>query len=107
LSLEVVHLHAPRIAFRTIVGAAVLVVADQLLLLGVDRDDGLARGLRRDRLGVDVLELGVAVRMPRALVGLAVRLPAEPQPRQQSLHAVGADLVAHLLQGHGQLVVAL
>ena len=33
---EVVHLHAPRIAFRAIVGATVLVVADQLFLLGID-----------------------------------------------------------------------
>ena len=36
LVLEVVHLHAPRIAFRAIVGATVLVVADQLFLLGID-----------------------------------------------------------------------
>ena len=41
LVLEVVHVHALRIAFRTIVGSAILEVADQLLLLRVDGDDRL------------------------------------------------------------------
>src|SRR5450631_396922 len=98
LVLEVVHLHAPRIAFRAVVGATILVVADQLFLLGIDRDDRLPRGLCGDYLGVDVLELRIAVGMLRALVGLAVRLPAVTERRQQSLHAAGADLVALLLQ---------
>jgi Rhodopirellula transposase DDE domain len=38
--------------------------------------------------------LRIAVGMFRALVGLAVRLPAVAERRQQSLHAAGADLVA-------------
>ena len=97
LVLEVVHLHAPRIALGSIVRAAVPVVADQLFLLRVDGDDRLARSLRRNHFGIDVLELVVAIRMLRALVGLAVRLPAVAERRQQSAHAVGADLVAHLL----------
>ena len=50
--------------------------------------------------------MGVAVGMLRALVSLAVRLPAVAECRQQSLHATGADLVALLLQGDCQLVVA-
>jgi hypothetical protein len=54
--------------------AAVLEVADQLLLLGVDRDDGLACGLGRNHLRVDVLELRIAIGMARALKGLAVDL---------------------------------
>ena len=44
--------------------------------------------------------------MLRALVGLAVRLPAVAERRQQSLHAAGADLVALLLQRDGHFVVA-
>src|SRR5260370_42682145 len=44
--------------------------------------------------------------MLRALVGLAIRLPAVAERRQQSLHAAGADLVALLLQRDGHLVVA-
>src|SRR5207253_8749400 len=106
LVLEVVHLHALRIAFRAIVAATILVVADQLFLLGVDRDDRLPRGLCRNRLGVDVFELRIAVGMLRALVGLAVRLPAVAERRQQSLDAAGADRVALLLQRVRQLVVA-
>src|SRR5208283_2706058 len=43
----------------------------------------------------------------RALVGLSVGLPAVAERRQQPLHADGADLVAHLAQRGGQLVVAL
>ena len=45
LVLEVVHVDAPRIAFRTIVGSAVLEVAEQLLLLRIDGDDGLLRAV--------------------------------------------------------------
>src|SRR3984893_18040017 len=42
LALPIVHVHVQRAAFGPIIRAAVLEVADQLLLLGVDRDDGLA-----------------------------------------------------------------
>ena len=42
LVLEVVHGDAQRIALRPIVGAAVPEVADQLFLLRIDGDDGLA-----------------------------------------------------------------
>ena len=76
LVLEVVHLHASRIALGPIVSTAVAIVADQLFLLRVHRDDGLVRSLRRNHLGIDVFELRVAVGMLRALVRLAVRLPA-------------------------------
>ena len=62
-------------AFGPIIHAAVLEVADQLLLLGVDRDDGLGRRLGRNHLGVDVLELRIAIGMARALKCLAVDLP--------------------------------
>jgi hypothetical protein len=63
-----------RAAFGPIIRAAVLEVADELLLLGVDRDDGLACGLGRNHLRVDVLELRIAIGMARALKGLAVDL---------------------------------
>ena len=35
------HIDAGRIAFRPVVAASVAVIANQLFLLGVDRDDGL------------------------------------------------------------------
>ena len=107
LVLEIVDLHALRIALGTIIRAAVLVVADQLLLLRIDRNDRLSGGLALDHMGVDVLELSVAIRMFRTLVGLAVGLPTEAERRQQPPHAGGADLVAHLAQRGGELVVAL
>src|SRR5215212_3347448 len=62
---------------------AVLKVAEQLLLLGVDRDHRLAvPERRRDRL-VDVLELRVAVGMLAALARLGVGLQAVAQLAQQ------------------------
>ena len=67
LVLEVVHLDATWIALRPIVAAAILEVADQLLLLRVDRDDRLPCRLRRDDLRVDMLELRVAVGMASSL----------------------------------------
>ncbi|CAH2405807.1 hypothetical protein MES5069_50007 [Mesorhizobium escarrei] len=51
-------------ASDAIIGSAILEVADQLLLLRVDRDDGLAGGLRGDDFRVDVFELRVAFGMP-------------------------------------------
>ena len=108
------HVDAGRLTLRAIVGAGVLVVADELLLLGVDRDDGLASGLRRNDFGVDVLELRVtleaclrhdAVGMVRAFVRLAVHLAREAEHvREQLADRVGADLVPHLPERPRQLL---
>ena len=54
--------------------AAILEIADQLFLLGVNRNHGPAPAPRVRGLLVDVLELGVPVRMPRSLPGFAVCL---------------------------------
>ena len=107
LVLEVVHVDAQRIALRPIVGAAVLEVADQLLLLRVDGDDRLPFGLRRHDLRVDVLELRVAIGMLRAFVRLAIVLAREAELHQLLAHRVGADRMAHLRQRRGELVHAL
>ena len=48
LVLEVVHVHALRIAFGTIISSAILKLPNQFLLLGIDGDDGLLLGLRRN-----------------------------------------------------------
>jgi len=61
-----VHVHALRIAFGAIISSSILEVANQFLLLGVDGDDGLLLGLRRNDFRADVFELGVSVRMFRA-----------------------------------------
>jgi hypothetical protein len=106
LVLEVVHVHALRIAFGTIIGSAILEVANQFLLLGVDGDDGLLLGLRRNDFRVDVFELGVAVGMSRAFIRLAVRLAREPEFHQFRAHRVGTDRMPHLRQGRGKLLHA-
>jgi hypothetical protein len=54
----------------------VLEFADQLLLLCVDRYDGLTGRLKRLDLGVDMLELSVAIGMFAALLGLPVEMAA-------------------------------
>src|SRR6202051_175495 len=46
-----------------VIAAAVLVLADGLLLLGINRNDRLASRLKRRDLSVDVLELPVAIGM--------------------------------------------
>jgi hypothetical protein len=51
-------------------------VADQLFFLGIDRNHGLASGLKVASLAVDVPELSVAIRMRRAFAGLGQRLQA-------------------------------
>src|SRR3954452_10758725 len=80
---EVVHPDRLRMAFRAKLAAAVLAVANQLLLLRVDRDHRLAGGLERLHRRIAVLELRVAVGMLGALTGLAVALQAEPELGQQ------------------------
>jgi hypothetical protein len=56
--------------------ALVFEVSDELLLLGVDGDDGLPCREEVLRLRVDVLELGVAIGMviPSRVLSLACRL---------------------------------
>src|SRR3954469_17409989 len=51
-------------------------VSNHALLLRVDRDHRLTRRLKFPRLGVDVLELRVAVRMLPAVLGLAIDVAA-------------------------------
>jgi hypothetical protein len=75
LVLEVVYVHPLGIAFRAIIGSAILEVADQFLLLRVDGDDRLMLSLRRNGFRVDVFELGIAVGMMRAFIRLAIGLP--------------------------------
>ena len=88
---KVVYIHAQGIAFRPPVTAGVAVVADQLFPLGINRDHGLAGGPGRKHLGIDVLELGVAIGMVRALIGLRVGLARESQLGDEHANGVGTD----------------
>lgn len=68
--LEVMDPNGLGVALGTQFPAIVLEVADPFLLLGIDRDGRLAGGDSRPDRGIDVLELGVAVRVAGAFAGL-------------------------------------
>ncbi len=94
LDQEVVHPDLFRVALRAILAAIVPEVADQFLLLGVDRDHRLLFGQSSGHLGVDMGELRVPVGMAVALLGLAVALQAVTRRIEQFGHQGTADLVA-------------
>jgi hypothetical protein len=83
---EVVHPDPGRFALRGPFGAPVRVVADQLLLLGVDTDHRFV--VVDEVLGqvVEVTELGVAVGMLASLRHLGVGLQRIAETMQQAQH---------------------
>jgi len=72
--LKVVAAHLDRVALGRQLTTDGLEVSDQLALLGVDRDRGLARVKRCLDRPVDVAKLGIAVGMGGLLAGLRVGL---------------------------------
>ena len=62
------------LSLRAQFATAILEVANEFLLLGIDRDDRLARSLERFDFGIDVLELSVTVGMAGAFARLAAIL---------------------------------
>ena len=80
---EVMHVDGLRAALGPQLAPAVFELADELLLLGVDRDHRLLGVQARLDDRVEVRELGVAVWMPGALLGLHVGLQTEPHGAQQ------------------------
>jgi len=81
--------------FRSAVGLpltpCILEVADQLLLLGVDGDERDAARKAVRRLGVDVLELGVAVGVLAPFDRLTRRLQAVAELSEQARNCLVAD----------------
>jgi hypothetical protein len=55
------HVDCVRAPRGAVVAGAILVLADQFLLLGINRNDRLAGRLKRRNLAVGVLELPVTV----------------------------------------------
>src|SRR5262249_32690355 len=104
---EVMHPDLFRRALRSILAAIVAEVADQLLLLGVDRDHRLLFNQRRSHLGVDMGELRISVGVAVTLLGLAVALQAITGRIEQFGHQGAAHLVALLLKRLGQSSHAL
>jgi hypothetical protein len=86
-------LHLLRIAFATPLPARVPVFSHQFLLLGVHRDRRLRLALACPHPPIDILELGVAVGMSRALLGLAVALQAIARPLEQGGYGALGDRV--------------
>jgi hypothetical protein len=70
-----------------------LAVAAELLLLGIDRENGLAAALKVLPPGVKILAWRVAVRVRPPLTGLACSLYAVVRRLEQLAHQLGADLV--------------
>jgi hypothetical protein len=79
---------------------------NRIRLLGIDRDRRLAGGECRLHLGVDVLELPIAVGMLRALAGLAVGLTAIVQLAPRHADQLLARLKALLAQHRGDVALA-
>ena len=68
---EVIYTNLLGLALRSPFPTAVFEVADQLLFLGVHRDHRLAALLEQSHRGVDVLELGVAIRWSLGSLAIA------------------------------------
>src|SRR5689334_24040492 len=102
LDEEVVHPDLFRTPLRPILAAIVAEIADQFLLLGVDRDHWLLFGQSSGHLGVDMGELRIPVEVAVTLLGLAVSLQAVTRRIEQFGHQGAAYLVALLLQRFGQ-----
>lgn len=101
------HQHLLGRAFRLPLPTAILEVADEFLLLGVDRDDGLLAPQIRSRRGIDVLELGVAVGMRGALPSLPHGPEAIAESVEQPAHRGGTHLPTILRERRSELRSAL
>jgi len=95
---EVVDVNQIGLVLRLPLASPVFEVADQLLLLRVDRDDRNAPVDAVLRLRIDVLELRVAIRMLGALYGLVRRLEAVAVIAQQLGHRPVTDPNAVLME---------
>jgi hypothetical protein len=104
---EVVHVDLVWTALRTIVAAAVLVGADQFLLLRVDRDHRLTGGLKGFDLCVDMFELSVPVDMMAALQALAVDLAAVAETFEQLRNPARRNAMPYIAQRQREFGVAL
>ena len=91
---EVVRTHRLGLTLRTVLTTAILEIADQFLLLGIDRDRWLPRGQRLLHLSIDVPKLGIAVGMVRPLAGLAIGLEAVSQIAQKIGHHIVTNTMA-------------
>ena len=65
-------------SLRAPLRARVLIIADQLLLFGVDGNYRLTSGLEFENACIDMVELGIPVRVATSLISLGITLAAGP-----------------------------
>ena len=104
---EVVHPHVLRIALRPPLPATVLELSDQLLLLGIHRNDRMTLLLSTAHLLVEVVELRIPTRVLGAFGALAVRLQGVAELVQQLVDHTMTHRVPRRLQLGGELAHAL
>jgi hypothetical protein len=104
---KIMHPHVFGGALRAPLAPAILEIADQLFLLGIDRNRRLACRKRFLHMVVDVMKLRVAIRVVRSLTRLAVSLQAVIELVQQLANQCAVDLMAHRAQTLADLAQAL
>jgi hypothetical protein len=104
---EIMHPNGLGMTPRAQLTPVVLEVSNELLLFRVNRYGRLPGRLKRIDEHIDVLELRIAVRVARALTGLAVGLQAETQATQQTSNQFLARGEALFRQGRGKVSLTL
>src|SRR6266540_5289475 len=92
---EVVNENPDRVSNRLPFASVVLEVADQFLLLRVDRDDRIEAREKRRRLRVDVLELRVPIDVLFSFAHLGVGVQTVAEVPKPAPNRVGRYLVPH------------
>src|ERR671911_3223986 len=95
LVLEVMDVDPSWMSLRAPLRARNPVVADQLLLLGIDGNYRLIGRLELENAGIDMVELGIPVRVATPIIGLGIALTAEPEVTQKAAHRIGRDRMSH------------
>src|SRR5450631_2046845 len=104
---EIVTLNLQGLLGRQPLLAGIVVIAQECLLLGVDRNHGDALPQTPFHRGIDVPELRIAVGVIRTLLGLAIALQAVVQVVQNLRHFHVADRMILLAQFSGNGARAL
>jgi len=95
---KIVPFHVPGVLRGTPLLPGIREIPDQFLPLGIDRDDRELLGQAPFHRVIDVVELGIAVRMIAAFFGLAIALQAVLEVVEQVRHLHVADGMMPLLQ---------
>src|SRR5262249_8948849 len=103
---KIIRLHLFWIVLGPQLPAAILIGTHHLFLLGVHGNRRIVGVQLRAYPLIDVLKLGIAIRVLGAFQALLVALQAIPQLFEQARNGVLFDVVPTLLQGEGQIAEA-